>query len=81
MSVWPFRHVESLVLYLLVEDRNTAQGAAAPLGMITVESRIHGVEKWADEGKLHGRSLNRTFPDDVGNCLRALVSNAPWVAW
>lgn len=62
-----------------MEDRNTAQGTAAPLGMITVKSRIHGVKKWADEGKLHGRALNRTFPNDIGNYLGVLVSNAPWV--
>jgi hypothetical protein len=81
MSIWPFRHVESLVQYLLVEDRNTAQGTAAPLSMITVESRIHRVEEWADEGKFHSRALNGAFPDDVGDCLGALVSNAPWVTW
>jgi hypothetical protein len=81
MLVWLFRHVGLLVRNLLVEDRNTAQGTAAPLGMITVEPRIHGVEEWADEGKLHGRSLNRALPDDVGNCLGALVSNAPRTTW
>lgn len=59
-----------------MEDRDTAQGTTAPFGVVAIESGIHGVEEWADEGNLHGRTHDRTLSDDVGNCTRAAVSNA-----
>jgi len=55
---------------LLVKDRNTAQRTTAPFGMVAVESGVHGIEEGANEGKLHGRALDRTFPDDVCNCAK-----------
>lgn len=59
---------------LLVEDGNAAERTAAPFGMVTVESGVHGIEEWADEGNLHGGTDDRTLPDDIGNYTEAVVS-------
>jgi hypothetical protein len=57
-----------------VEDRNTAERTAAPFGMVTVKSRVHGIEEWADEGNLHGGTDNRALPDNIGNYTKSMVS-------
>jgi hypothetical protein len=71
------RRVEDLASHItsgsdndkLVEDRNTAERTAAPFGMVTVKSRVHGIEEWADEGNLHGGTDNRALPDNIGNLI------------
>jgi hypothetical protein len=75
MLVWPVHYEQLLTSNSLVEDRNAAERTAAPLGMIAVESRVHGVEEGADEGNLHGRSDDRALSDDIGNYTKAAVSD------
>lgn len=52
---------------LLVEDRNTAERAAGPLGLVLGELWVHRLQEGADEGHLEGRASNGALRSDVAD--------------
>lgn len=48
-----------------MEDGDTAQGPAHPLGIVFLKLRIHRLEEWANERRLKRRAHNGAFVVDV----------------
>lgn len=54
-----------LLMYLLVENRHTAQLSAVPFGLVLVEFGVHRLEERSHERNFHRRAGNRSLEVDV----------------
>lgn len=55
-----------------MEDRDTAQRPAGPLGEVGVELRVQRLDKGAHEGDFEGGTGDGAFADEVGGWRRSV---------
>lgn len=58
--------------YLLVEDRDTAKGAAEPFAVVLLKFGVHGLEKGSNEWFLECRADNVALLNQVADCVAEL---------